>query len=146
MLHVYRAGLLVAAVCAVVLAGSLLFGPPSAAGPAAVGCFVSLGIGAFGVRRLREFSFTIWIFAAVTAAMFYPQYFQNVGDFDLKVLIVPLIQVIMFGMGTRMSLKDFGAVARTPKGVLVGLACQFTIMPLMGVSLALAFRFPAEIA
>ncbi|HEY5565238.1 MAG TPA: bile acid:sodium symporter family protein [Rhodothermia bacterium] len=64
----------------------------------------------------------------------------------MKVLIVPLIQIIMFGMGTRMSMKDFGAVAKTPKGVFVGLACQFTIMPLLGVSLALAFRFPAEIA
>ncbi|HUF11136.1 MAG TPA: bile acid:sodium symporter family protein [Rhodothermales bacterium] len=146
MRHVYRAGLIVASACALVLVGSLVSGDSSLAAPAAVGCFVSLGIGAFGFRRLREFSFTIWIFAAVTAAMFYPQYFQKVGDFDLKVLIVPLIQVIMFGMGTRMSLKDFGAVAKTPKGVLVGLVCQFTIMPLVGVSLALAFRFPAEIA
>jgi BASS family bile acid:Na+ symporter len=95
---------------------------------------------------MREFSFTIWIFASVSAAMFYPQYFLQIGDFELKELIVPLIQLIMFGMGTAMSLKDFGAVVRMPRGVLVGLICQFTIMPLVGVSLALAFGFPAEIA
>src|SRR5699024_8686464 len=33
-----------------------------------------------------------------------------------------------------------------PRGVLVGMACQFTIMPLVGISLALAFDFPAEVA
>ena len=91
-------------------------------------------------------TFTLWIFAAVSLAMVHPTPFMAVGDFKLSRLIVPLIQVIMFGMGTAMSLRDFAGVLRMPRGVLVGTACQFTIMPLLGIGLATAFRFPPEIA
>ena len=78
--------------------------------------------------------------------MFFPAPFIQVGSFKMKTLIVPLLQIIMFGMGTAMSLKDFLGVIKMPKGVLVGLVCQFTIMPLVGFSLATLFQFPPEIA
>ena len=52
----------------------------------------------------------------------------------------------MFGMGTAMSFNDFYGVIKMPKGVLVGLICQFSIMPILGFSLATLFDFPAEIA
>ena len=78
--------------------------------------------------------------------MYYPQYFQRTGDFEYTRLIVPLIQIIMFGMGTAMSLKDFESVIKMPKGVFVGLACQFTMMPLIGLTLAWSFGFEPEIA
>lgn len=61
-------------------------------------------------------------------------------------LIVPLLQLIMFGMGTAMSIKDFVGVIKMPKGVIVGIICQFTIMPFVGMSIAYAFNFPPEIA
>lgn len=61
------------------------------------------------------------IFAGVTVALYYPQHFLYVGNFKLTELIIPLIQIIMFGMGTAMSLKDFATVFKSPKGVLVGL-------------------------
>ncbi len=101
------------------------------------------------VRRyevFQGFSFTILIFAAVTASMFFPEIFSELGGFDLKNLIVPLLIVIMFGMGTTMSLNDFAGVIRMPKAVLVGVLCQFTIMPFIGYSLAYASGLPAEIA
>ena len=66
--------------------------------------------------------------------------------FFKKNLIVPLLQIIMFGMGTAMSFKDFVGVIKMPKAVGIGMACQFTIMPIVGVSLATIFGFPAEIA
>ena len=78
--------------------------------------------------------------------MYYPQSFVQVGDFQLKKLIVPLLQIIMFGMGTAMSFNDFYGVIKMPKGVFVGLICQFSIMPVLGFTLATAFDFPAEIA
>ena len=59
---------------------------------------------------------------------------------------MPLLQIIMFGMGTSLSLKDFVEVTRNPRAVLIGLGCQFTIMPLMGFLLASTFGFPPEIA
>src|SRR6187399_919476 len=69
---------------------------------------------------LRGFSFTMIILAVVSLALYYPQYFVQVGDFKLSKLIVPLLQVIMFGMGTELSLKDFAAVLRMPRGVIIG--------------------------
>jgi len=107
---------------------------------------LSLAIGLQGHHYLKGFSFTILIFASVTAALFYPGPFSQWGGFELKKLIVPLLQIIMFGMGTALSLGDFKGVIKMPKGVGIGLFCQFTIMPLVGFAIASTFRFPPEIA
>lgn len=125
---------------------ALLLGAAALAGPLLVAFFILLALGARSGGTLRQFSFTLWIFAAVSLAMVRPEPFISVGDFQLNRLIVPLIQVIMFGMGTAMSVRDFLGVLRMPKGVLIGSGCQFTIMPLVGVGLATAFRFPPEVA
>ncbi len=107
---------------------------------------LALGLGA--VKSLRTFRFTAWIVAAVLAAMFTPVVFQpfapNTAAY--KLLLLLLIQAVMFGMGTQMSLHDFAGVARQPWPVAVGLLCQFTIMPLVGYSLAVLFKLPPEIA
>lgn len=107
----------------------------------------SLAIGIRGTdTMLKSFAFSIWVFTSVSAAMFFPAWFTELGGFELSNLIVPLIQIIMFGMGTSLSIKDFAGVVKMPKGVIVGLVCQFTIMPILGISLALGFGFSAEIA
>jgi BASS family bile acid:Na+ symporter len=95
---------------------------------------------------MPDFRFTAAVIVAATLAMIFPQWFISVGSFELKALIVPLMQLIMFGMGTTLGLKDFGQVVRAPRSVAVGLVCQFTIMPLVGLTLATAFAFPPEIA
>jgi BASS family bile acid:Na+ symporter len=95
---------------------------------------------------MKNYLYTLSIIVAATVAMFFPQAFTQIGDFQLKTLIVPLLQVIMFGMGTTMSPKDFEAVIKSPKSVAVGLVCQFTIMPLVGYTLATNFDFPSEVA
>lgn len=108
--------------------------------------FVSLAVAFRGRKLLKGLSFTLIIFAAVTLALYHPEYFLAWGDFKLSGLIIPLIQLIMFGMGTSMSLQDFAAVVKTPKGVVVGVLSQFIIMPLMGFTLASLTNFPPEIA
>ena len=45
-----------------------------------------------------------------------------------------------------MSLKDFSGLATTGKGVLIGLFCHFSVMPLMGLLLTKIFHFEPEIA
>lgn len=92
------------------------------------------------------FSYSIWILAAVVASLSYPSYFLSIGDFKTEGLITPLLQLIMFGMGSQMSLKDFSGVIKMPKGVLIGVICQFSIMPIIGFSIAFLFKFPPEIA
>lgn len=109
---------------------------------------ISLAIGLGSVPSLKGYQYTAWIIAAVVAGMLFPQAFTNWGGVNLrdKTLILVIIQLVMFGMGTHMSLKDFSGLASTGKGVMVGLFCHFSIMPLMGLMLTKLFHFEAEIA
>ncbi|MDO5979776.1 bile acid:sodium symporter family protein [Flavivirga spongiicola] len=132
--------------CLLITLIMLIMGQGSNAGFPLMLFFFLLALAVRGTQKFKGFSFTILIFAAVTVSMYYPSYFTSIGSFNLKKLIVPLLQIIMFGMGTAMSIKDFGNVVKMPKGVLVGLTCQFTIMPLLGFSIASLFGFPAEVA
>ena len=109
---------------------------------------VGLAIALRFIRRLRDYQFTAWIVAAVTAAMIFPQAFTKWGSFDLQNKWVKLlvVQIVMFGMGTQMSLRDFAGVAKNPRGVVVGIICHFSVMPLVGLALTKIFRFEPEIA
>ena len=135
-----------AALSAVAFGFALLTGKTEWLGPALVAFFVLLAFGVRGNPVTRGFSYTIMIFAAVTISMFYPRLFIKWGEFDLQTTIVPLLQIIMFGMGSQMSFRDFAGVVKMPKGVLLGLACQFTIMPVVGYVIATTFGFPPEVA
>jgi BASS family bile acid:Na+ symporter len=105
-----------------------------------------LAISGFFIESIKPHIFTISLLVAVSLGLFYPQYFIKLGSFKFSTLIVPLIQLIMFTMGTEMSLKDFEGVLKMPKAVIIGLISHFTIMPLVGVTLANIFGFPSEIA
>ena len=110
---------------------------------------IGFGLAAYGVRgheKLRGISFSLLIFTAVSFAMNYPAPLVNVGGFAMSALIVPLLQIIMFGMGTAMSAGDFIGIVKSPKAVFIGLACQFTIMPFVGAALALGFNLDPEVA
>ena len=108
--------------------------------------FALLAIAFSGNKFLKGLSYTVMIVAVVSIAMYHPQYFIAIGDFKLSALIIPLLQVIMFGMGTELSLKDFANVVKMPKGIIVGIACHYIIMPLVGFGIAKIFNFPNEIA
>ena len=112
-----------------------------------------LGLAAFAIslrfsKNFRGYQFTAWILAVVALAMIYPQYILHVGGFDMKNKWVMLIaiQLVMFGMGVHMTLKDFAGVAKSPRGVFIGIVCHFTVMPLVGLALTKIFSFPPEIA
>jgi len=124
----------------------ILTGHIQGAGPWLIGFFIMLAIGFRGYPLLKGFSYTVTIFAAVTTAMYYPGYFLTWNGFKLASLITPLIQVIMFGMGTSMGLKDFAGVIKTPRGVFIGVVSHFIIMPLIGYTLAKLSGLPPEIA
>lgn len=115
-------------------------------GPFLVAFFLSLAFAVRGFAAFKGFAYTIWIFTAVTAAMFYPQYFTSAGSFQFKTLIVPLLQIIMFGMGSQMSLDDFTGVIKMPKGVIIGVGSHYIIMPLVAFAISRIFNFPPEIA
>lgn len=110
------------------------------------GFWLVLGISMANNEKLKSFSFTVLILAAVTVSMTFPHFFTSWGTFQLKVLIVPLLQIITFGVGSTMSIKDFQDIVKMPRGVLIGTTCHYTIMPLVGFIIARTFHFPPEIA
>lgn len=96
-------------------------------------------------RRFKASSFTFWVFAFLAAAMYYPRLFTNWG-FDTNVLVIPMLQLIMFGMGTKLSIADFAKEIRRPKGIVLGTILVFSIMPLVGVLVAKLFQFSPGVA
>jgi BASS family bile acid:Na+ symporter len=144
-INLFKIALIISALC-LALAVIISFSKGlSKTGPLFVGFFIMLAFGMRGFKKLKGLSYTVWIFTAVTTSMFYPQLFISIGDFQLKNLIVPLLQIIMFGMGSQMSLNDFTGVIRMPKGVFLGVFSHYLIMPLVGFGIANIFNFPAEI-
>jgi BASS family bile acid:Na+ symporter len=136
------------AVAAIALLTGIILNNPALYKPAAVVTAVSLAFGLGAVESLKNYRYTAWIIVAVVAAMIYPTAFTKWGNVDLrnKWLILVVVQIVMFGMGTHMSLRDFNGLAQTGKGVLVGLTCHFSVMPLMGLLLTKVFHFHPEIA
>ncbi|MBP6432484.1 MAG: bile acid:sodium symporter family protein [Ferruginibacter sp.] len=116
--------------------------------PAALIASINLAIGLGAIESLKGYQYTAWIISAVVAGMMFPNALDKWGSFDLrdKNLKLVIIQLVMFGMGTHMSLKDFSGLKTTGKGVAIGLFCHFTIMPLMGLLLTKVFHFEPAIA
>lgn len=137
---------------AVIAAIAILFGVltanPLLYSYAAITASICLAFGIAFFESMRGYQYTAWIITAVVAGMFFPQAFTSWGPINLrdKTLILVIVQLVMFGMGTHMSLKDFKGLATTGKGVLVGLFCHFSVMPLMGFLLTKIFHFEPEIA
>lgn len=145
-MKVYRNSLIASALLFLVFVVFQLTSPPVWNGWLLTLALALLGVGFRGYKSLKGFAYTVMIFAAVTASLYYPQHFIQVGDYKLSKLIVPLLQIIMFGMGAALSLRDFAGVVRMPYGVLVGIVCQFSIMPAVGYTLTRVFQFPPEVA
>jgi BASS family bile acid:Na+ symporter len=115
-------------------------------GPLLVCLLVVLALVFRAQESFRGFAFTAWVFAAVAASMVWSGAFDHWLGYDLRSLIVPLVQVIMFGMGTKLSGQDFVRVLVMPRPVLIGVALHFGVMPLTGYTIARTFGFPPEIA
>jgi BASS family bile acid:Na+ symporter len=108
--------------------------------------FLSLALVFQKADKLKGFSFPLIIFAAVSLTMYYPQHFVSFQGFKLSKLIIPLLQIIMFGMGSELSMNELATVFKMPKKILVGVVCHYTVMPLIGFVLVSIFSFPPEIA
>ncbi|WP_232622999.1 bile acid:sodium symporter family protein [Pareuzebyella sediminis] len=143
---IYSVALALAALLFLVLLGMIFMGKIDESGVLFLLFFALLAFGFSGYKSLSGLVFTIMIFAGVSAALYYPELFTVIAGIKLTVLIIPLIQIIMFGMGTSMSIKDFASVFKTPRGVFIGVCAQLLIMPLVGFALAKASSFPPEIA
>lgn len=143
-----KAFLTISVLGAVTLVVGIIMGNAALYKPAAIATVVGLAIGLGAIPALKGYRYTAWIIAAVVAGMMYPAAFTRWGDIDLrnKWLMLVIIQLVMFGMGIQMKLKDFSGLKQTGRGVAIGLLCHFTVMPLMGLLLTKVFDFEPEIA
>lgn len=54
--------------------------------------------------------------------------------------------IIMFGLGLSLTLRDFARVAKHPKAVVIALACQLIVLPVICFGLVVLFRLPPILA
>jgi BASS family bile acid:Na+ symporter len=96
------------------------------------------------VSRLNSFVtdyFTFWIILFSVITFLYPAPFAG-----LTGLTVPVLGIIMFGMGMTLTGEDFRRIARRPGDVAIGAAAQYGIMPVTGFILARAFQLDPMLA
>lgn len=146
MQKLYSVALYVSLFCAALFVGMLIAGMTAETSYPVIIGLLSLALGIRQYPQYASLSFTVLILTSVTIAMYHPEWLVKWGDYELKNLITPLMQLIMFGVGSVMTAEDFVGVAKMPKGVIVGLLAQFSIMPIVGYTLAKVFNFPPEIA
>ena len=95
---------------------------------------------------LRKQMFGLVILACAAVSFAFPSAFTEWGGVKLTKFVVPAIQVIMFGMGTTLTLGDCVRVAKCPWAVATGVFLQFLVMPFVGFLLAKSFGFSGELA
>jgi BASS family bile acid:Na+ symporter len=98
----------------------------------------------FGLLRRQAFGIAILACAAVSFSC--PEAFLQWGGVKLTSLVVPAVQLIMFGMGTTVTPGDFVRVVKNPWAVAIGVFLQFLVMPTVGFLVARMFGFSGEIA
>ena len=94
----------------------------------------------------QPFAFSFWVLAFVVTAFIAPSAFSQWGTLPATKAVAPLIQVIMFGMGTTLSVADFARVLLRPKAVFIGMLLQFSVMPMTGWLLTQIIPLPSEVA
>ncbi|QEG33390.1 bile acid:sodium symporter family protein [Bythopirellula goksoeyrii] len=85
--------------------------------------------------------FPLWVLVCCAAALWEPSLFEWFGPY-----IVFGLGVIMLGMGITLSASDFARVLIMPQPILLGFVAQFSIMPLLGWTIATTFGLPTELA
>ncbi len=86
--------------------------------------------------------YPVWILAGSALAMLHPPAFAWFsGEW-----ITYALAAVMLGMGLTLHPADFRRVLEKPSWVVLGAALQFTVMPLLGWALAMAFSLPTPLA
>lgn len=81
--------------------------------------------------------FPLWALLVSVLAYWRPETLSGLGDW-----IVPLLMLIMFGMGMTLTPDDFRRVLRRPLAIAVGGVLQFLIMPFAAFAVGHLLRLP----
>lgn len=85
--------------------------------------------------------FPLWAVLISAVAVLYPA-----PLIPLKWAIVPLLGVVMFGMGVTLTPSDFAATVKRPVIIALGVVLQFLLMPLIGWLLTRLLALPLPLA
>ncbi len=95
-----------------------------------------------GLSRILTQYYPIWLVGIGGVAFFIPESFSWVkGGW-----ITGSLALVMLGMGLTLSPRDFRNLLSMPGASLLGLACQFTLMPIVGWGLVSVFRLEPDLA
>ncbi|MGF9998603.1 bile acid:sodium symporter family protein [Bacillus velezensis] len=86
-------------------------------------------------------TFGLWVIVFAGLGFACPDLFSWISSY-----MTIFLGIIMFGMGLTLQADDFKELIRKPWHVVIGVAAQFTIMPLAAFCLSVGLRLPAEIA
>jgi BASS family bile acid:Na+ symporter len=84
--------------------------------------------------------FPVWAILLSVIAYAVPSVFAS-----LKTAIIPLLAVIMFGMGMTLTMSDFRRVLRRPRVIAIGALLQFSVMPLAAWLVSLLLGLPTAL-
>jgi len=90
---------------------------------------------------MLNFLFPFFVLLSVGIALIWPTMFVWVVPF-----IVPLLGIVMFGMGITLKPEDFKAVLKAPKIVFIGLIAQYVVMSGLAYGIVHLLHLPTEIA
>jgi bile acid:Na+ symporter, BASS family len=96
------------------------------------------------IEKISAFAgktFTLWVLIFAVMAYLAPDHFKWLSGY-----IVPLLGIVMFGMGLTLEVSDFKEVFKHPKEVSLGVIGHFIIMPLLAFGLAVGLHLPKEVA
>lgn len=85
--------------------------------------------------------FPLWAVLISATAVVYPA-----PLILLKWAIVPLLGIVMFGMGVTLTASDFTATMKRPAIITLGVVLQFLLMPLIGWLLTRLLSLPLPLA
>jgi bile acid:Na+ symporter, BASS family len=91
------------------------------------------------VEKLTKL-FPVWAILLSITAYFYAGFFSG-----FKSAIIPLLTVVMFGMGMTLKWSNFKEVLKSPKVILLGVCLQYLIMPLSAFVISESFGLSAEL-
>ncbi|REJ08295.1 bile acid:sodium symporter family protein [Halobacillus trueperi] len=93
------------------------------------------------VSQFAGSTFAVWVLLFAALSFYLPGGFTWIAPY-----IVPLLGIIMFGMGLTLSKQDFQEVFKRPKDVAIGVGAQFTLMPLLAFLLVTILPVSTEVA
>ena len=81
--------------------------------------------------------FPLWAVLFSVLAYCHPQTFV-----PLKPAVIPMLSVVMLGMGLTLTWNDFLVVVQNPSRILFGVCLQFALMPLFAFAISKGLRLP----